>query len=136
MIMETFQVGNIYSGFELLEERKIKEVNSVGRLFYHKKSGARLIHLENDDSNKVFSISFRTPPNDNTGLPHILEHTVLCGSKKFPLKDPFIELAKGSLNTFLNAMTFSDKTMYPIASQNDKDFINLMDVYLDAVFHP
>lgn len=134
--MDRLEVGNIYNGFELLDEKNIKEVNSIARLFKHKKSGAKLIHLENDDSNKVFSVSFRTPPSDNTGLPHILEHAVLCGSKKFPLKDPFIELAKGSLNTFLNAMTFSDKTMYPIASQNDKDFKNLMDVYLDAVFHP
>lgn len=134
--METLNVGNAYYGFELLEEKKINEVNSVGRLFYHKNSGARLLHLENNDDNKVFSISFRTPPADNTGLPHILEHAVLCGSKKFPLKDPFIELAKGSLNTYLNAMTFSDKTMYPIASQNDKDFVNLMDVYLDAVLYP
>ena len=134
--MKNLNKGNIYHGFELLEEKKIDEVNSIGRLFYHIKSGAKLLHLENEDSNKVFSISFRTPPMDNTGLPHILEHAVLCGSEKFPLKDPFIELAKGSLNTYLNAMTFSDKTMYPIASQNDKDFINLMDVYLDAVLNP
>ena len=90
----------------------------------------------NDDDNKVFSISFRTPPEDSTGLPHILEHSVLCGSRKFPSKEPFVELVKGSLNTFLNAMTFPDKTMYPIASKNEKDFINLMDVYLDAVFYP
>ena len=134
--MKNLNKGNIYHGFELLEEKKIDEVNSIGRLFHHIKSGAKLLHLENEDSNKVFSISFRTPPMDNTGLPHILEHAVLCGSEKFPLKDPFIELAKGSLNTYLNAMTFSDKTMYPIASQNDKDFINLMDVYLDAVLNP
>ncbi|HZK58016.1 MAG TPA: insulinase family protein, partial [Clostridia bacterium] len=125
-----------YNGFQLLEEKKINEINSIGRLFYHNKSGARLFHLQNDDSNKVFSISFRTPPSDNTGLPHILEHSVLCGSRKFPLRDPFVELAKGSLNTYLNAMTFSDKTMYPVASQNEKDFINLMDVYLDAVLYP
>ncbi|QUH20326.1 insulinase family protein [Alkaliphilus sp. B6464] len=134
--MQILNIGNVYNGFQLLEEKKINEVNSIARLFYHNKSGAKLFHLENDDNNKVFSISFRTPPTDNTGLPHILEHAVLCGSKKFPLKDPFIELAKGSLNTYLNAMTFSDKTMYPIASQNDKDFVNLMDVYLDAVLHP
>ncbi len=134
--MARLKVDNIYNGFQLLEERNIREINSIGRLFYHNKSGARLFHLENDDSNKVFSISFRTPPSDDTGLPHILEHAVLCGSRKFPLKDPFIELAKGSLNTYLNAMTFSDKTMYPVASQNNKDFANLMDVYLDAVFYP
>jgi len=131
-----FEIYNTYNGFQLLEEKKINEINSTGRLFYHNKSGARLFHLQNDDSNKVFSISFRTPPSDDTGLPHILEHSVLCGSRKFPLRDPFVELAKGSLNTYLNAMTFSDKTMYPVASQNDKDFINLMDVYLDAVLYP
>src|SRR5690554_234808 len=130
------ELNKIYSGFRLLEEKKIKEVNGVGRLFIHEKSGALLYHIENDDDNKVFSISFRTPPEDSTGLPHILEHSVLCGSRKFPTKEPFVELAKGSLNTFLNAMTFPDKTMYPIASQNDKDFMNLMDVYLDAVFYP
>jgi hypothetical protein len=130
------ELNKIYSGFRLLEEKKIKEVNGVGRLFIHEKSGALLYNIENDDNNKVFSISFRTPPEDSTGLPHILEHSVLCGSRKFPTKEPFVELAKGSLNTFLNAMTFPDKTMYPIASKNEKDFVNLMDVYLDAVFYP
>lgn len=123
-------------GFILVEEKEIKEINSIARIFEHEKSGAKLLSLRNDDDNKVFSISFRTPPKDSTGVPHIMEHSVLCGSRKFPTKDPFVELAKGSLNTFLNAMTFSDKTMYPIASTNDKDFINLMDVYLDAVFYP
>ena len=102
----------------------------------HKKSGARVAVLENDDENKVFNIGFRTPPKDSTGVAHIVEHTVLCGSDKFPVKDPFIELAKGSLNTFLNAMTYPDKTVYPVASCNDKDFQNLMHVYLDAVFYP
>ncbi|SNS99608.1 hypothetical protein SAMN05446037_103228 [Anaerovirgula multivorans] len=131
-----FQVGENYNGFKLLEEKEIKEMNSIGRIFEHEKSGAGLLYIQNDDDNKVFSITFRTPPTDSTGLPHILEHSVLCGSRKFPAKDPFVELAKGSLNTFLNAMTFSDKTMYPIASRNDKDFLNLMDVYLDAVFYP
>lgn len=126
----------VYSGFRLLEERNIKEVNSIGRLFIHEKTGAQLLQLENDDDNKVFSVSFRTPPKNSTGLPHILEHSVLCGSEKFPVKEPFVELIKGSLNTFLNAMTFSDKTMYPVASRNEKDFFNLMDVYLDAVLHP
>lgn len=130
------KIGKINYGFELLEEKRIEELDSIGRLFIHKKSGAPLFHLENDDDNKVFSVSFRTPPHDNTGLPHILEHSVLCGSQKFPVKEPFVELAKGSLNTFLNAMTFDDKTMYPVASKNDKDFVNLMDVYLDAVFFP
>lgn len=132
----TLQVGNIYYGFRLLEEQKVSELNSIARIFYHEKSGAQLIHLENDDDNKVFSITFRTPPKDSTGVPHIVEHSVLCGSRKFPLKEPFVELVKGSLNTFLNAMTFPDKTMYPVASRNEKDFRNLMDVYLDAVLYP
>jgi len=130
------KIGKIQYGFKLIEEKNIEELNSVGRLFIHEKSGAPLFHIENDDDNKVFSLSFRTPPEDSTGLPHILEHSVLCGSKKFPVKEPFVELVKGSLNTFLNAMTFDDKTMYPVASKNDKDFENLMDVYLDAVFFP
>jgi Predicted Zn-dependent peptidases, insulinase-like len=130
------EVNKTYHGFKLLRQEEVKELNSTAMLFEHTKSGARLFNLKNDDDNKVFSISFRTPPKDSTGLPHILEHSVLCGSRKFPLKDPFVELVKGSLNTFLNAMTFSDKTMYPVASRNDKDFLNLMDVYLDAVFYP
>ncbi|MDP4145706.1 MAG: insulinase family protein [Bacillota bacterium] len=132
----SFEVGKVYNGFKLLEERQIKEVNSLGRVFYHEKSGARLLSLQNDDDNKVFSIGFRTPPKDSTGVAHILEHSVLCGSRKFPTKEPFVELAKGSLNTFLNAMTYPDKTMYPVASRNEKDFRNLMDVYMDAVFYP
>lgn len=123
-------------GFELLEKRELKDINSTGFVFTHIKSGARLLYISNEDDNKVFCVSFRTPPNDNTGLPHILEHSVLCGSKKYQAKEPFVELLKGSLNTYLNAMTFSDKTMYPIASRNNKDFMNLMDVYLDAVFNP
>lgn len=122
--------------YELIEKHQIEELDSVAYLLKHKKSGARIALLSNDDENKVFNIGFRTPPQDSTGLPHILEHSVLCGSKKFPVKDPFVELAKGSLNTFLNAMTYSDKTVYPVASCNDADFQNLMDVYLDAVFHP
>ena len=122
--------------YELIEKHNIDELNSVGYLLKHKKSGARIVLLSNDDENKVFSIGFRTPPQDSTGVPHILEHSVLCGSTKFPVKDPFVELAKGSLNTFLNAMTYSDKTVYPVASCNDADFQNLMDVYLDAVLHP
>jgi hypothetical protein len=131
-----FRVNEIYHGFRLLEEKEVKELNSRALLFSHEKSGARLFILENEDDNKVFSITFRTPPEDSTGVPHILEHSVLCGSRKYPVKEPFVELAKGSLNTFLNAMTFSDKTMYPVASRNDQDFRNLMDVYLDAVFYP
>lgn len=124
------------SAYELIEESKISDLNSIGYLLRHKKSGARVAVLENDDENKVFNIGFRTPPKDSTGVAHIVEHTVLCGSDKFPVKDPFIELAKGSLNTFLNAMTYPDKTVYPVASCNDKDFQNLMHVYLDAVFYP
>lgn len=131
-----YKIGTNYNGFVLVREEKIKEVNSIARIFEHEKTGARLLHMENDDTNKVFSIGFKTPPEDSTGVMHILEHSVLCGSRKFPTKEPFVELVKGSLNTFLNAMTFSDKTIYPIASQNEKDFFNLMDVYLDAVFYP
>ncbi len=131
-----FEINEKYHGFRLIEESFVKEVNSVVRLFLHEKSGARLFYMDNEDENKVFSITFRTPPKDSTGLPHILEHSVLCGSRKFPVKEPFVELVKGSLNTFLNAFTFGDKTMYPIASRNEKDFRNLMDVYLDSVFYP
>lgn len=122
--------------YEILDEHRIEDVQSDGFILRHKKSGARIAILSNNDDNKVFYISFRTPPEDETGVPHIIEHTTLCGSKKFPVKDPFIELAKGSLNTFLNAMTYPDKTVYPVASCNDQDFKNLMDVYLDAVFNP
>ena len=122
--------------YEILDEHRVEDVQSDGFILRHKKSGARIAILSNNDDNKVFYIGFRTPPEDETGVQHIIEHTTLCGSKKFPVKDPFIELAKGSLNTFLNAMTYPDKTVYPVASCNDQDFKNLMDVYLDAVFNP
>ncbi len=122
--------------YEILEEKQIAELNTRAYLLRHKKTGARVALMENQDENKVFYIGFRTPPKESTGVMHILEHSVLCGSKAFPVKDPFIELAKGSLNTFLNAMTYPDKTVYPVASCNDKDFQNLMHVYLDAVFYP
>ena len=122
--------------YEILDDHRVEDVQSDGFILRHKKSGARIAILSNNDDNKVFYIGFRTPPEDETGVPHIIEHTTLCGSKKFPVKDPFIELAKGSLNTFLNAMTYPDKTVYPVASCNDQDFKNLMDVYLDAVFNP
>ena len=125
-----------FVNYELLEERMIEDVHAKGYVLRHVKSGARVVVLSNDDDNKVFSIGFRTTPMEDTGVPHILEHSVLCGSKLFPVKDPFIELAKGSLNTFLNAMTYPDKTLYPIASYNDKDFRNLMHIYMDAVFYP
>lgn len=122
--------------YEIVEKREIGDLNSMSYLLRHKKTGARVALLANDDPNKVFYIGFRTPPENSTGVAHILEHSVLCGSKEFPVKDPFVELVKGSLNTFLNAITYSDKTIYPIASCNDKDFQNLMHVYLDAVFYP
>lgn len=122
--------------YKLIDKKFISEINSQVTIYSHDKTKARIMTIENDDPNKVFSIAFRTPPINDCGLTHILEHSVLCGSKKYPLKDPFVELLKGSLNTFLNAFTFPDKTMYPCASLNDKDFQNLMSVYLDAVFHP
>ena len=123
-------------GFAVDRSRYVPELHSQAYELHHIQSGARLLYIQNDDDNKVFSISFRTTPSDSTGVPHICEHSTLCGSRKFPLKEPFVELVKGSLNTFLNAMTFPDKTMYPVASRNAADFKNLMDVYLDAVFFP
>ena len=126
----------MFDAYEVIKEENIPDISSKGILLKHKKSGAHVALLINDDNNKVFDIAFRTPPKDSTGVAHIIEHTVLCGSEKFPLKDPFVELAKGSLNTFLNAMTYPDKTMYPVASCNDTDFRNLMEVYLDSVFYP
>lgn len=127
---------NYQDKYDLIEERQIQEINSRARLFVHKKTGARILSMLNEDENKVFSINFRTPPRDNTGVPHILEHSVLCGSRKYKVKEPFVELLKSSLQTFLNAITFPDKTCYPVASQNKQDFYNLMDVYLDSVLHP
>lgn len=124
------------NNYTVIKEKYIEEVHSKATLLRHNKSGARLFLLANDDDNKVFQVGFRTPPTDDTGVPHILEHSTLCGSKKFPVKDPFVELLKSSLNTFLNAITFPDKTIYPVASCNDKDFANLMEVYMDAVFYP
>ncbi|MGN0135261.1 insulinase family protein [Anaerotignum sp.] len=134
--MAEFNLNQTYHGFTLEKTEEISDVHSIAYLFFHKKSGARLLYLKNSDNNKVFNVAFKTPPSDDCGTPHILEHSVLCGSKKYEAKDPFNELAKGSLNTFLNAMTYADKTMYPVASCNEKDFHNLMDVYLDAVFFP
>ena len=127
---------NHLQAYELQKEEDLPGIQAKGYLMRHKKSGARVLLVENNDENKVFSIGFRTPPSDSTGVPHIMEHSVLCGSKNFPAKDPFVELVKGSLNTFLNAMTYPDKTVYPVASCNDKDFQNLMHVYMDAVLHP
>lgn len=127
---------NHLKAYEVLKEEELQDIHSKGWLLRHKKTGARVMLIENSDENKVFNIAFRTPPKNSTGVAHILEHSVLCGSREFPLKDPFVELVKGSLNTFLNAMTYPDKTCYPIASCNDRDFQNLMHVYLDAVFYP
>ena len=127
---------NNVPAYELIQKETLEGLKSEGYLLRHKKSGARVVLVKNDDDNKVFTIGFRTPPKDSTGVPHIIEHTVLCGSREFPVKDPFVELVKGSLNTFLNAITYPDKTVYPVASCNEKDFKNLMHVYMDAVFYP
>ena len=123
-------------GFELIKEQDIPELKTKARLYRHAQTGAELLSMENDDENKVFGINFRTMPKDSTGVPHILEHSVLNGSEKYPVKEPFVELLKGSLATFVNAFTFPDKTCYPVASQNAQDFYNLIDVYMDAVLHP
>ena len=123
-------------GFSLAEERELPEVGGTARLWRHDATGAELLSIVNADENKCFGVSFRTPPADSTGVAHILEHSVLCGSERYPVKEPFVELLKGSLQTFLNAFTFPDKTCYPVASANLQDFYNLIDVYLDAVFHP
>lgn len=124
------------TGFTRVSTTYVQEISSRADIFVHDKTGARILSVVNDDENKVFGISFRTPPSDSTGVAHILEHSVLCGSRKYPVKEPFVDLLKGSLQTFLNAMTYPDKTCYPVASQNLKDFYNLVDVYLDAVFFP
>lgn len=123
-------------GFELLRDERIDELNTRARLYRHARTGAELLSLENDDENKCFGVTFRTPPADHTGIAHILEHSVLCGSRKFPVKKPFFELVKSSVKTFLNALTYPDKTVYPVASTNLADFYNLVDVYLDSVFFP
>ena len=126
----------MYKNYKLVKSQLLKDIDCNGILLEHIKTGARVLLLESSDENKTFCIGFRTPPKDSTGVPHIIEHSVLCGSKKYPVKEPFVELMKSSLNTFLNAMTFPDKTLYPVSSCNDQDFANLMDVYLDAVFYP
>ncbi len=122
--------------FDRLNGQFVPEINSEVQLFRHRRTGAELLSISNDDENKVFGVTFRTPPPDSSGLAHIMEHSVLCGSRKYPVKEPFVALSKGSLKTFLNAMTYPDKTTYPVASQNLQDFYNLVDVYLDAVFFP
>lgn len=130
------EIDNLYSGFKLLEKVFIEEEDSTALIFEHLKTKARLLKLLNKENNKVFGIGFKTPPHNSTGVAHILEHSVLNGSKKYTTREPFMDLLKSSLQTFLNAMTFSDKTIYPVASRNTKDFHNLMDVYLDSVFNP
>ena len=129
-------INNLNPNYTIVEETKVEEINSEAYSLEHNGTGAKILILKNDDDNKTFSITFRTTPENSTGVAHILEHSVLCGSEKYPVKEPFVEMIKGSLNTFLNAMTYPDKTMYPVASRNDKDFKNLMAVYLDAVFFP
>ena len=132
----TLKINSLVHGFKVLRHEMVEELQCAAYMLEHTKSGARLLYLATDDDNKVFQIGFRTPPESDNGVPHIMEHSVLCGSRKYPLKEPFVDLVKGSLNTFLNAMTYPDKTVYPVASRNAKDFHNLMDVYLDAVFYP
>ena len=133
---EKFKTGENYHGFTLVKKKFVEEVNADCLLFKHDKSGARLLKIAADDKNKMFNIAFKTAPETDYGTPHIMEHSVLNGSRNFPVKSPFDVLMQGSLNTFLNAMTGSDITTYPVASMNDKDYFNLMHVYLDAVFHP
>ena len=130
------QINDELHGFKLKKISDVAEISAQTFEFEHVKTGAKLLYINANDDNKVFYIAFRTPPKDDTGVAHIVEHSVLCGSKKYPLKEPFVELVKGSLHTFLNAMTYPDKTVYPVASRNAKDFRNLQDVYLDAVFYP
>lgn len=130
------QSNTLTHGFKLVNHYPIHEIGSECFIYEHEQTGANLMYLKNEDSNKVFSATFKTPPTDHTGVPHIVEHCVLSGSRKYHTKEPFMDMIKGSMNTFINAMTFSDKTMYPVASKNEKDFYNLMDVYLDAVFFP
>jgi len=127
--------GNLH-GFEFISSREIPELRGTLHEAVYKKNGAKLLFIDRDDSNKTFAIAFKTIPEDDTGVFHILEHSVLCGSEKYPVKEPFVELLKGSLKTFLNAFTFPDKTMYPVSSKNEKDFLNLVDIYMDAVLHP
>lgn len=134
--MVALAVGEVLQGFQLRRREEVRELQVEVWLLEHQQSGARLIYMPAADENKVFAIAFATPPADDRGISHILEHSVLCGSRKYPLKEPFVDLAKGSLNTFLNAITYPDFTAYPLASCNSKDFRNLMDVYLDAVFYP
>ena len=131
-----FVVGQVYNGFKLTENKAVSEISSNALVFEHVKTGAKLLYLQNEDINKVFSISFYTPPSDDTGVNHILEHSVLYGSEKYPVKSPLMEVLKTSVTTFANAFTSYDKTSFPFASNNDKDFRNIMGIYMDAVFFP
>lgn len=131
-----FTIGQTLHGFTVTSAEDLPELDGQAFVLTHGESGARLLYLANNDANKAFAIGFKTPPTDDTGVFHILEHSVLCGSDKFPVKEPFVNLLKNSMQTFLNAMTFPDKTLYPVASTNEQDLMNLMDVYLDAVLHP
>ena len=128
--------GKIIHGFEFISSRPLPELSATLHEARYVKNGAELVFLEREDDNKTFAIAFKTIPEDDTGVFHILEHSVLCGSRKYPVKEPFVELLKSSLKTFLNAFTFPDKTMYPVASRNNRDFLNLIDIYMDAVLHP
>ena len=130
------QINEIIHGFQVTRIREFAELGGRLTEMTHRKTGAQLCWLDRPDENKAFSIAFKTLPEDSTGVFHILEHSVLCGSDKYPLKEPFVELLKSSVQTFLNALTFPDKTVYPVSTRNDQDFLNLMDVYLDAVLHP
>ena len=130
------ELDQVICGFTVLSSTPVDELEATLWRMEHKQSGARLVWLERAEENKTFSIAFQTQPSDDTGIFHILEHSVLCGSDRYPVKEPFVELMKSSLNTFLNAMTFPDKTVYPVSSRNDQDFINLTRVYMDAVLHP
>ena len=133
---EELDTSSVLEKFELIKEDEVVERGLIVKRYKHKATGAEVLSVDADDENKVFSCNFRTLPKDDTGVPHILEHSVLCGSRRFPVKEPFVEMLKGSLKTFLNAMTAPDKTLYPVASQNKQDFFNLASVYLDACLFP
>ena len=132
----TLPLGSTVFGFTVTSKKTLAELDADAYVLHHRASGARLLYLACEDENKAFSIAFKTPPTDDTGVFHILEHSVLCGSAKFPVKEPFVDLIKSSMQTFLNAMTYPDKTVYPVASTNEQDLLNLMDVYMDAVLNP
>ena len=130
------KIGDVLHGFTVTRVRESEELGGRIVEMTYQQTGTELVWIDNGMENKLFSVAFKTLPEDSTGVFHILEHSVLCGSKKYPVREPFVELLKSSMNTFLNAMTFPDKTMYPVSSRNDRDFLNLMQVYLDAVFFP